>query len=229
MIRMVGRGASRGGVVLALVALLVTAVAVPAPALAATTQCGANGGEEFLDTTIRGNLNVPDGAVCYLERTTVTGNVTVGTGAILLAFESVIGGSLRGTGYDEVMLDSGRVNGSVVLTDGAGTADLELMRIGGQVQITGSTAGCGCFAAISVLTSVIGGALTVADNAIAESRIIGNSVGGNLRFVANRTDGGDNEVSDNIVQGVLSCADNTPDPTGAGNTASRKTGECTTL
>jgi len=56
--------------------------------------------------------------------------------------------------------------------------------------------------------------------------VTGNQVGGNVRLIGNE---GPIEVADNRIEGDLRCARNDPPPTGGGNVASRKTGQCSGL
>jgi hypothetical protein len=56
----------------------------------------------------------------------------------------------------------------------------------------------------------------------------GNSVGGNFHFDNNSGDPS-SDISSNTIKGNLQCQGNTPPPTGAGNTAKHKQGQCAGL
>jgi hypothetical protein len=94
------------------------------------------------------------------------------------------------------------VNGSLQdegLTQGA---FIENSSIGGNLQIHGSLDGGFGFALES------------------------NSVGGQLDFSKNT---GASDISGNTIGKNLTCKDNTPPPTGGGNTAKKKDGQCALL
>ena len=84
-----------------------------------------------------------------------------------------------------------------------------------------------------VVESTIEGNLEVEDNefeggpAGVKALILGNPVGGNLSFDANR--GGPTDISGNTIAGNLSCNDNEQAPTGSGNAADDKEGQCSSL
>ena len=151
----------------------------------------------FLTGAISGNLEVPAGAFCELIFATVTGNVTVR--GVLLAIEVQISGNLTGNHADFLLL--------------------EFSTVGGNVVADHTTSGC------FVLGSTIGGNLTVQQSSSSSfCSVDGAVVGRNLTF-QNNLGGGDIFV--NTIGGNLDCHNNTPPPTGSGNTVGgNEKGQC---
>ncbi len=74
-------------------------------------------------------------------------------------------------------------------------------------------------------TSRVTGDVQLADNRGSAS-LSGNTVGGSIQ--ANRNTGG-LTVADNTITNGLQCQDNAPAPTGGGNVAAQKQGQCERL
>jgi hypothetical protein len=73
--------------------------------------------------------------------------------------------------------------------------------------------------------SKFGGGLTVTGNTF-ETEILRSKFGAGGQ-VANNS--GETKLEENQFAGVLTCSNNNPPPTGSGNTAARKTGQCAAL
>lgn len=147
------------------------------------------------------NLRVPDGAACTLNGTRAKGTVKVGTGATLYANNIRVVGNLQSQGFKTV-----RVVGSV---------------FGGSVQLeNGRSGGLG-----SVATTRVNGDVQYFSNA---ARMVArsNTILSNLQAVGNR---GGLLISNNRISQNLQCKENTPPPTGGGNTAGDKEGQCAAL
>ena len=106
-------------------------------------------GTTYTDTTIPGDLIVPAGSTCTLTDATVEGDVQIERGGSLLDTASTIDGDLRSSGAAWLDVQGGRIGGSVQVqgttgTPDAGTTstanDLCGATVAGNVQVQGNGA-----------------------------------------------------------------------------------------
>jgi hypothetical protein len=149
------------------------------------------------------NLIVPDGSTCTLNGTRVEGNIHVGTGATLRARGVDVDGNIQAEGARSV---------DVIVLDGVRSF------VGGNIQIKqGGTA--------RIDSVDIREDLQFEENRNPVSAK-GNEIGGNLQAYKNT---GGVTVRYNRIAENLQCFDNKPPPTGSGNTAGDKDGQCENL
>jgi hypothetical protein len=155
-----------------------------------------------IGTTTVDNLRVPQGASCTLNGTRVEGTVKVERNARLTANGIRVKGNVQSEGFKNIVLRRASVVvGSVHLENGLrdGSGRVLNTRINGDLQFFSNKA-----------------------------RMIarGNTILAN--FQANQNTGGlvieNNRISEN-----LQCQSNNPRPTGGGNTAGDKEGQCARL
>lgn len=142
---------------------------------------------------------VPDNTTCTLIGTTMNGSVEVGTNATLVAQDVFITGNLIADGAADVSISGDS-------------------SIGGSVQVQRG-------AGASILDAGISGSLQITAMA-GPVEASGNQIGGNTQAFSNL---GGVTLTDNSMTGVLQCTGNTPAPTGGGNVASQKDGQCAGL
>jgi hypothetical protein len=148
------------------------------------------------------NLLVPQGATCTLNGTRVEGTVKVERNATLTASGIRVKGNVQSEGFKNITL---RQNSVVV----------------GSVQLeNGLDDGSG-----RVLNSKVNGDLQFFSN---DARMVarGNTILAN--FQANQNTGG-LVIENNRIAENLQCQSNNPRPTGGGNTAGDKEGQCARL
>lgn len=148
------------------------------------------------------NVKVPSGATCKLNGTTVKGNVNVHGGARLYASSIRVNGNVQGEGFKVVVVK-------------------ERSKVGGNVQLKlGRSGGTG-----NVVGTRIDGDLQYEEN---RARMVArsNTVLGNLQVFKNR---GGVVLKSNRVSQSLQCGENRPAPTGGGNQAGDKEGQCARL
>ena len=211
-------------------------------AVALTTAGITSAGQTTMCTTTLGpitvgNLVVPAGAVCVLNGTRVNGNVTVASGDGTL--ES--GGDLETPPATDGVGPT--ISGNVVVeADGIAVlrvstlvrgnyqcnqcsyADLHSATVKGNFQDNGLLEGAfldgGTIGGNLEIVNSFGGGFSFA--------VSGFSVGGNLLFEGNLGQPS-SDISTNTIKGNLQCDGNTPPPTGAGNSAKQKLGQCAGL
>jgi hypothetical protein len=180
-----------------LIALLLAVLALPT-LLYGTPTASAD------DTICRGtigavtvdNLKVPDNATCTLQGTRVEGNIIVNTGATLRAQGVRVDGNVQAEGARAVNVTADSFVGGSVQIKQGGAATIRRVTINGNLQLESNR-----------------GYLDIANN----------RVQANLQAVQNR--GGLN-ISNNRIAQALQCKQNNPAPTGGGNTAGDKEGQC---
>lgn len=148
------------------------------------------------------NVRVPTGATCTLSGTRVEGTVKVESGARLYASAIRVKGNIQGEGFKVVSVRQGSVVvGSVQLKNGlvGGTGSIVSSRINGDLQFEANRA-----------------------RMVAQSNVIL----ANLQAVQNR---GGLTISNNRISQALQCKQNSPPPTGGGNVAGDKEGQCARL
>lgn len=210
-------------IVLVGVALLGVLTVAPL-AMAGTTECTSN-----LTGPITGNVDVPAGATCFVGEGKITGNVTV-EGALVVLF-STITGNLQGNHAAGLFVGFTTINGNLQADQTSGDAALfpaSLVcgsTIHGDVQIQGSGAGAPWVIGDICGPNAIGGNLEFHNNA-APGNILGNTVGNNLQFNNNVTATVAGDISGNTITGNLACQNNVQPPTGTGNKAKQKSGQC---
>lgn len=142
---------------------------------------------------------VPDGEICTLDGTQVQGDVTVKSGATLVTTGASIEGSIQGESAKSVTLNPGT-------------------RVQGNVQLQKGNS-------ITIDQAEIRGELQLQDND-GPVDVANSQIGGS--FQAKNNDGG-TQISSNAIANNLQCQDNDPAPTGSGNTAAQKQGQCEEL
>ncbi len=153
------------------------------------------------ETTVD-NLRVPQGASCTLNGTRVEGTIKVENGASLLANGVRVKGNVQTEGYQSVILREGsRIGGSVQLENGQsdGTGRVLSTRINGDLQFESNRA------------EMVARNSTI----LANFQVVQNTGGVVLR---------NNTIAEN-----LQCKQNNPPPTGGGNRAGDKEGQCAAL
>jgi ribosomal protein S27E len=207
---------------------------------------------------VHGNVVAKPGAELNIgPGTTIEGNVDAYEGSFTGSFEASIGRSYRchDCVFEDVVFSS---VGKNVEIRGADDGDFIVgSTIGGNLEIVGSAAGAFVFAvlgntvagnvtlrdnagAFAIEDNSIGGQLTVSGNEILESlctpetcppfangHIDRNKVGRSVEVYGNS--GEPLSISDNGINGDLRCNANDPSPSGAGNSAKQKRGQCRDL
>ncbi|GAA2378614.1 hypothetical protein [Nonomuraea africana] len=133
------------------------------------------------------NVRVPPGATCTLAGTRVKGTIKVERSATLIAREANVEGNVQGEGARAVSVVGGSVVRGSVQVKQGGAATVTSSRINGDIQLDANR-----------------GYL----------RVNGNRVGGNIQVVGN---GKGAQIHRNAVKGNLQCKENSPKPTGSGN------------
>jgi hypothetical protein len=148
------------------------------------------------------DVKVPSGATCKLNGTKVEGNVNVYGGAKLYASGVRVDGNVQSEGFKVVVVKEGsKVGGSVQLKQG---------RSGGVANV--------------VATRIVGDLQYEENKAKMAAR--SNTVLGNLQVFKNT---GGVVLKSNKVSQNLQCKENRPAPTGGGNQAGDKEGQCARL
>lgn len=148
------------------------------------------------------NLRVPSNATCNLSGTQVKGTVKVESGANLSANRITVNGNIQSEGFRNIRV-------------------YNYSTVGGSVQLkNGLSGGLG-----SVSQTTINGDLQFEANR-AKMTSDRNTVRANLQAVQNR---GGLAITSNRISQALQCKENNPPPTGGGNTAGDKEGQCARL
>jgi hypothetical protein len=145
------------------------------------------------------SVNVPAGATCTLMGTIMNGSVEVRSGAQLTASNVAITGNLLSDGAAALRLNGSSQVGGSIQIQRGAGAEITGARVTGNLQID-----------------------AMAGPVVAT----GNAVGGSLQAVGNR---GGITLINNRMNSVLQCKENTPAPTGSGNTATLKEDQCVAL
>jgi hypothetical protein len=148
------------------------------------------------------NLRVPSGAMCTLNGTRVEGTIKVENRAKLYANGVRVIGNIQSEGFQAIVVREGsRVGGSVQLENGrsGGTGKVISSRVNGDLQFFSNQA-----------------------RMVARS----NTILANLQAVSNT---GGLVIKNNRIAENLQCKQNNPPPTGGGNTAGDKEGQCRSL
>jgi hexosaminidase len=201
------------------VALAVGGLVIAAPAHAGTT-CTTT----YTGGTLPGPLTVPAGAFCVLNGVDVTGGATVQPGGSLRTFingatRTHFAAGVNATGA-YIGLHDTDVNGSISdvrpTTNGVNPFSGGVCRtsIKGSLSVTGAVSGS---LPMSIGSNPGDGfCLPNSGNTVTGGGLISN----NQASI---------NLADNTFGGTLACSGNSPAPTGSGNTAASKTGQCSTL
>src|SRR5579862_2158048 len=165
-------------------------------------------------STLNGNFTVPTGAPCTLTDTTITGNVMLGQGATLTLNGGSVAGNVQGQG----------ASGLTLTPDSSGNGT----HVGGNVQIQGATGNPNviCGATIGGNLQVLNGSAPAWIGKVGSCGS-GNTVNGNALVLNNRVSGQPAAaIVGNTMHGILLCQNNSLAPTGSGNTAAVKLGQC---
>lgn len=155
-----------------------------------------------IGSTTVDNLLVPQGASCTLNGTRVQGTIKVENGARLVANGVRVIGNVQSEGFQAITLkENSRVGGSVQLKNGlsGGTGKIVSTRINGDLQFEANQA------------------RMVARN---------STILANLQVFQNT---GGVVLENNTIAENLQCKENSPPPTGGGNTAGDKEDQCAAL
>jgi hypothetical protein len=179
-------------------------------AAATNSSCGTTPGG-----LVPGSITIHAGTSCLINGVTIGGMITVQSGGGLVLTNSVVGGGITSSGATTFTLCGNVVGGTVTASQSSGRA------------VVGSNIGdCGTSG-----YNTIGGSLTLTLNANG-IEAFGNHIGSGLTATGNNGGAaGEVDIESNSMTGSLACTSNTPPPTdnGNANTASSKTGQCTTL
>ncbi|MCA1843854.1 MAG: hypothetical protein LC792_11865 [Actinobacteria bacterium] len=200
--------------VLSLMTAVAGAVVSASAAGAVTTNCTGQLSGVTVDA-----VNVPSGARCTMLNSVVNGDVTVQAGSAFLASSTRIVGQL--SAYQAtVQLTRTTVGGSVNHVQpvdfpvSESSFLVKAVLCGSTVNGDYSVQGAPSFGRIFLGGSSCGSAG-------------GNTVRGSL--VDSNNQSSSNEVAANSIGGYLVCQGNSPAPTGGGNTAPVKVGQCAAL
>ncbi len=155
--------------------------------------------------TVVGTVIVPDDATCTLDGTDVQGGIVVKSRATLVATGVETTGTISGESPTKVEVRGSQVGNGVSLSKGGGEQNPS-----GWLVLAGNS---------------VTGDVQFADNRV-PVEISNNIVGGSIQ--ANKNTGGLTVTANRIVNG-LQCQDNDPFPTGGGNIAAQKQGQCERL
>ena len=207
---------------------VVVALSLAFGALVPTAGTAAASGEyQCMDqalgpVVIASNLVVPSGAYCDLFGTHVTGNVSVKPTGGLLAEGATIDGDVHVDRDGQFAGFDGTSLGKNLVCAQCAFADLQDSALKGNLEDNKLSQGA------FLENSVIGGQLNIHDSLGDDVgfNIDGNTIGDSLNFDKNT---GSSDISGNTITRNLDCKGNTPPPTGAGNTARKKSGQCAAL
>jgi hypothetical protein len=204
------------------------AVAAPTHALAANeTSCN---NQTLGPVTVTGNLVVPAGAFCDLVGTHVTGNATAEAGPPepsnptgLFSDGAMIDGNVSVNEHAQfAAFDGSTIGGNVDCTK-CEVADVNESTVKGNLEDNAITEGA------FITNSQLGGNVHIhngTDFFNVGFNVDGNTIGENLIFSQNT---GSSDISGNTITQNLHCNDNTPPPSGGGNIANHKQGQCASL
>jgi hypothetical protein len=176
--------------------------------------------------TVHANIVVPKKAFCDLINSHVTGNAKVlNTGGLSLDSASSISGDVNlQTNATFALFNGSSVGGSVQCQQCAQAFSLGGSTVAGNFVQQGVTQGT------IIQNSTIGGTLNIYNSSDTIDNpafdVESNSIGGNFTFNHNT---GSTLFANNTIANTFSCHGNNPPPTGTGNTAPHKQGQCATL
>lgn len=225
-----------------LAVLSFAALSVPA-AVAGDTTCAGTVGATTIGAVTVDNVVVPPGAFCRLVGTQVRGNVKVLEGATFESWGANIHGDVQAdkSFYTDLYIGSQvggdvQIKNSAVDTDICGTeihGDLQLEEIQGTLDAAriGQTfhpgfpsTSCASAPNAPVNRVIIHGNFQAYKNKRPVD-LRGSQIDGNVQYFENFN----GEINNNQIGGDLECEKNSPPPTGGGNTAQHKEGQCATF
>jgi|GEM_PF-2333044 len=142
------------------------------------------------------NLEVPEGATCMLQGATIRGNLVINSAAIVTANGIEVGGNIQAQEADSIIVNGNSVVGGNIQLSQGVAVEIEETTIDGDLQLELNSG------MVMTMRSVVGGNMQIVQN---------------LGGVALN----DNEIAEN-----MQCVGNNPMPTGAGNNAGSKEGQC---
>ena len=145
------------------------------------------------------NLEVPEGATCRLVGTNIQGNLVINASANLVASGITVGGNIQSVEPDSITVNGTSNVGGNIQIRDAMAVEIQEVTIDGDLQLELNDG------LVMAVRSVVGGNLQATQN-----------LGG---VVFNL-----NQIAEN-----MQCSGNNPMPTGAGNTATSKEGQCADL
>lgn len=176
--------------------LAIGGLSLATPTASADTICRAT-----ISAPINGNVSVPAGATCTLERASVQGNLTVARGASVSLISSSVNGNLQATAAASVSTAGSIINGNLHAKATTKSVTVNDTTVNGNLQVEDGSG------TVSVTGSRINGDLQLFSNVRGAKTVIGNSVNGNLQ-----------------------CKNNNAKPTGRGNTVrGNAEGQCSGL
>jgi hypothetical protein len=174
-------------------------------------------------TVVTGNIEVPSGAFCDLNGAHVTGSATVESkGGLALDVGAMIDGNVTIERNGQFAARGSSVIGGDVKCHACAVADLNSSTVNGGLVDNGLTQG------VLISNSHVGGSLLILGSRDAGFgfSISSTSVGSDLKFDKNK---GTSTISGNTITNSLVCNGNRPPPSGSGNTAATKSGQCAHL
>lgn len=209
------------------VSALTLLLALPGTAQAENFECTG-----VITGVIDGNVIVPEGSGCLALGATITGFVRVEKGAVAFhAHNSTIGKDVRSPQeivFDIRILDS-NVGGNVYIArtrpgtvgaicDSTIAGDVHWVKNQGFQEIGFP------FGGVCTDGNVIGGDVVLNNNSGPFNFDLNNNeIAGNVQALSNT---GAEAITDNNIDGILNCQNNTPAPVSAGNTARQFNGQC---
>jgi len=182
--------------------LTVTGTLAAAPAaFAGDLECRGT----MTGVAITGNVIVPDDATCTLEDTTIDGSITVKSRATLDAHGIVTTGGIQASSPLNVLVYNSTLGNNV-----------SIAKAGEPVRRDPADSH------INLSGNRVAGDIALQDN---ESTVAveHNRTDGSIAVSGNR---GPVDISRNFIGNQLSCQDNSPPPTGFGNSARQYGGQC---
>lgn len=160
--------------------------------------------QRTINGTRRDNIIVPANATCRLTNTVVDGNILVESGARLIARGVRVDGNVQATGHRKIVITRSTqrvstIDGNVLIEQG-GDASVIRARIDGNLLLERNQ-----------------GRFNLSNNRVDDSLRVNRNTGTGLR------------ISRNVIDDALRCSGNQPAPTGSGNSADRKVGQCSSL
>jgi hypothetical protein len=174
------------------------------------------------------NVFVPAGATCRLENSTVSGNVLAREGARLHVVNTVVDGNIDGVEARAVVVEGGRLGGSIQIADGDSPGELGAAVIGGTVLTQGNIQVIKMRTGRILITDVRleQGNIKVEENLVGDGlEVRNNDVAQNLQVFKNGGTG-PKEVRDNRVRQIAQCKENSAPFTGGPNDAAEAEDQC---
>jgi hypothetical protein len=175
------------------------------------------------------NIVVPAGVNCSINDSIIKGSLRILPGAGIVDVRTTeIGGNVQGDSFNSFDLHASIVQGSVQLKQHQTNVQVCNTRVAGDLRVEEGRGGrIEIGNPPSCAANQIGGSVRIEKNTITtQSWVSANRVASDLRVLDNR---GPISIIANQVGETLLCLNNAPAPTGSGNTANRKEGQCSAL